>query len=276
MPLVSFLAFLLIILVIFDYLPKPQSRQTTQSQEAKSSGFGEKETQAKKDFTKLTDSYNQVLSDTQAEFGITYLDLETGEKASINGEKVFHAASTTKPIVAVYALKQVDEGKLSLEQKIGELPLSERIRLLVNISDNDSWEQLLKFFGISKIQNFSQSLGLLNTNHFKNTTTSGDLANFLVKIHRQPILSSKNKEFLLSLMQKTETEGRIPAGIANWKLVYHKAGSFNGEVHDIAIVNHPKNPFILAILSDGVNDLTGRPKILAQIARISWEFANKQ
>ncbi len=289
LPLIAFVAFLTVVVVIFDYFPKPRTRQTTQNQEAKSSGFGAiKETQVKKDFTKLIEVYNQNLSEYQVrpltperndggrvEFGITYLDLETGEKAQISGDASFHAASTTKPIVAVYALKQVGEGKLSLEQKIGDMPLFERLRLMINISDNNSWEELLKFFGILRIQKFSDSLGLSNTNQFKNTSTTNDLADFLAKLYQGEILSQKSREFLLDLMQKTETEDRIPAGIPAKKLVFHKAGTFEGEVHDIGIIAHPKNPFVLAILSNGLNDLSSRPKILAQIAKVSWDFAEE-
>lgn len=229
-----------------------------------------------KDFSKLIQSYNQILSETQTEFAVTFLDLKSSEKVSIAGEKSFHAASTTKTMVAVYALKQVDKGKMSLDQKIGDTPLFERLRLMTNISDNDSWEQLLKFFGITSIQKFTQSLDLANTNHFQNTSTTNDLAKFLALIYQQPVLSSENKEFLLNSMQNTEREDLIPAGIVAKKLVFHKAGSYQGEIHDTAIVVHPDSPFVLAILSNGQNDLDIRPKILAKLAKVSWEFASQQ
>lgn len=231
------------------------------------------EIQEKKDFSQLTQSYNQILATTQAEFGITFLDLKTGEKLFINGEKTFHAASTSKAIVGAYALKQVDEQKLSLDENISGLTLSERIRLMINISDNDSWEALLNYFGISTIQNFSRGLDLSATNHFDNTSTADDLAKFLEKIYKNEVLSQKNKNYLLAFMQNTEKEDRITAGIPSKNLVFHKGGTYNGEIHDIGIIAHPKNPFVLAILSDGKNDLDARPKILAGIAKASWEFA---
>lgn len=260
--------------IFFTFFPKMDTHLTrlinvsTQSANLKIS--------EKKDFSQLSQSYNQILSQTSADFSITFLDLKTGEKVSIAGEKTFHAASATKPVVAVYALKQIDEGKIDFNQKIGELPLPERLRLMINVSDNNSWEQLLKFFGISKLQNFSQGLGLTNTSLFKNTSTTEDLANFLVKIYRNEILSGESKESLLTWMQNTETEDRIPKGVENKKLVFHKAGSFAGGIHDIGIIAHDKNPFVLAILSDGMNDLDKRPKILAEIAKASWEFADSQ
>lgn len=228
----------------------------------------------RKDFSRLIQSYNQILAKTQGEFGVTFLDLTTGEKVGINNEKTFHVASTTKPILAAFALAQVDQGKLTLDDKVSGLPLSERIRLMINISDNDSWEALLNYFGIPAIQNFSRSLGLTSTNHFKNISTSDDLAKFLVRIYQGPILSEQNRQFLLKFMQNTEREDRISAGIPNKQLVFHKGGTFEGEIHDIGIIVHPANPFVLAILSDGQNDLDTRPAILAEIAKVSWEFAN--
>lgn len=236
---------------------------------------------SKKDFSKLRESYNQILSRTrlpdgqaQSEFSVTFLDLNSREKFSINGEKSFHAASTSKPIVAAYALTQVDYGKISLGKEIWGLPLSERIRLMINISDNDSWEALLNFFGIARVQGFSRSLGLSATSHVTNTSTTDDLSLFLLKIYQDSILSEDKKELLLRYMQNTEREDRIPAGIIQKKLVFHKSGTYGGEIHDIGIIEHPKNPFILAILSNGQNDLSRRPAILAEFAKVSWDFAD--
>ena len=246
-------------------LSSPQ-RQTTESAKQKSP--------AKKDFSKLAQSYDQILGKTQAQFAITFFDINSREKLSINGDKTFHVASTTKPIVAAYALKQVDDGKVKLDKQIGVWPLSEHLRLMLNISENQSWEVLINFFGLDNIQNFTRDIGLVKTDQFENTSTADDLAQFLEKIYQGSILSQSSKQFILNLMQNTETEDRIPAGISDKKIVFHKAGSFEGEIHDIGIVAHPTNPFILAILSDGINDLDTRPAVLAEIAKVSWEFVN--
>lgn len=259
-----------VIIVITSFQPKlPSSSEPKKPTESVKTKF-----QTTKDFSKLAESYNQILSKTQSEFGITFIDINSREKLSINGEKSFHAASTSKPIVAVYTLKQVDQEKISLSKEIDGLPLSERLRLMINVSDNASWESLLSFFGITQIQGFSRSLGLSNTDHFKNTSASDDLANFVLRLYQDSILSGDSKNFLFKYMQNTEKEDRIPAGVPQKKLVFHKAGSYNGEIHDIGIIEHPKNPFVLAILSQGQNDLDKRPQILAEITRASWDFAD--
>jgi len=53
-----------------------------------------------------------------AEVAVTIVNLGTGSQLSINGDRVYHAASTMKVPVLVDLLQQVDAGRLSLDQSM--------------------------------------------------------------------------------------------------------------------------------------------------------------
>jgi beta-lactamase class A len=53
-----------------------------------------------------------------AEVGIAVRDLSSGEALSINGDVVFHAASTMKVPVLIDLMREVDAGRLQLDQSI--------------------------------------------------------------------------------------------------------------------------------------------------------------
>jgi len=55
---------------------------------------------------------------TDAHFAYTFIDLQSGERLSFNGNRSFHSASTMKTPVMIEAYKQAASGKLSLDSEI--------------------------------------------------------------------------------------------------------------------------------------------------------------
>ncbi|QOJ29654.1 MAG: serine hydrolase [Ignavibacteriales bacterium] len=84
-------------------------------------------------------------------FALSYLNIsEPGDKLSVNGDTIFHAASTMKTPVMVQVMRDVSEGRLSLEDT---LLLKNEFKSIVDGSiyrmdiDEDSGEGLYKFLG---------------------------------------------------------------------------------------------------------------------------------
>ncbi|MGV3705175.1 MAG: serine hydrolase [Arcticibacter sp.] len=77
-------------------------------------------------FKRKTITSKQLRNTIQAEFGkypqaafaVAYLDVETGDKFTINERESFHAASTMKTPVLVETYKQAAEGKFSLDDSL--------------------------------------------------------------------------------------------------------------------------------------------------------------
>jgi hypothetical protein len=95
----------------------------------------------KNSIQKVIDIYPQL------NLGVSFIDLVRGERVDINGNKIFNGASTTKVLIACLLLSRVEAGKISLDQTVDDKTISEHLRLMINKSDNDSWESLMKFIG---------------------------------------------------------------------------------------------------------------------------------
>jgi len=86
----------------------------------------------------------------QAEVAVSFVDLETGRRLSINGDVVMHAASTMKVPVLLEALRRNDEGSLRLDERI---PVTNEFRSIADGSryalspDDDSDRDLYERIG---------------------------------------------------------------------------------------------------------------------------------
>jgi len=188
----------------------------------------------------------------------------------INEKQVFTAASLMKVLVAEYALSQVEQGTLALDQNIEGKTVEEHLRLMVNRSDNDSWYTLNDYFTYTKLQIYAKDRGLTGTNVYKNTITAVDMNKLLADLYRQRSLNKESSHWLLKLMQNTESEDRIPPAFPENTILYHKAGMWEGAWHDAAIIETPQQGTItLVILSQN------SPQAVDVIRKIAEEVAEE-
>lgn len=220
----------------------------------------------------LLQKISEIIQKEDAKFAIEVYELKTGKRYGVNQEEVYHAASVGKLIVAVYALNQVNLGKATLDQIVDGASLRERLRLMINQSDNGSWESLLSFFGYSAVHKFEQDLGLTKSNVNGNTSTAKDINDLLAKIYGRDLLNEEHRRLLLGFMQNTEREERIPQAVPKGVTLYHKAGTFGGETHDAGIVIHPKEPFAITIFSVAKYDTSAT---LREIVKVVYDFLSE-
>lgn len=74
--------------------------------------------QNKMDIQVLKQQIIEELSSQKGVFALNFYNVATGQTFSINGDSVFHAASTMKTPVMVEVFRQADAGKLSLRDSI--------------------------------------------------------------------------------------------------------------------------------------------------------------
>lgn len=115
--------------------------------------------------------------------GVSVKNLETGESADINGDSLFPTASTFKIPVLVEFYRQVERGKLSLDEKVilrheDKVPGSgvlkelssgmmityrDLVKLMMIVSDNTATDLVVREVGMGSINNTLQRLGLGKT-----------------------------------------------------------------------------------------------------------------
>ena len=181
-----------------------------------------------------------------------------------NAEKKLPMQSVFKYHIALAVLDLVDQGKLSLDQKVFikksellpntwspireknpegnfEMPISELIEYSVAMSDNVGCDVLLRLIGGPKVvHDFLISKGAKDTqivyneeimqsawkNQYENYTTMKSATKLLKDFYQGKILSEKSREFLLGVMYRTSTGlNKIVEQLPKYAKVAHKTGS---------------------------------------------------
>lgn len=191
----------------------------------------------------LDQKISSIIKDKKATVGVSVLGFENSFKYTKNAEKKLPMQSVFKFHIAAAILDFVDQGKLSLDQKIlltkdnlmqntwsplrdkypngfVEVPLSEILELTVAQSDNSGCDILLGLLGGPKtVQNFFDSKNVKNFQiisgeaemhkdwnaQYENYTTMNSAVDVLKKFYDGKLLSEKSTEYLMKVMLSTST-----------------------------------------------------------------------
>lgn len=256
---------------------------------------------------------SQYTKDTHAvRISVYYRDIETKRWYGVNENDYFTPSSLLKLPLAItyFKLAEIDPNILSLEfdYKTGDSlnvyahfksapPLvagtpyridSMIERMLVH-SDNDVVPTLVQYVDKGFYNKVLVDLGV----NVPPAAYGGIHSDFLsVKVYAAILRTLYNASYLnpdqsekiLALLtQSTFTEGLV-AGVPRGTVVAHKFGEgvemdpatmkvTTRELHDCGIIYHPKNPYILCIMTEGQN-FDELKDIIADISRIVWENSN--
>lgn len=187
----------------------------------------------------------------QGTVGLAVVHIESEKTISINGNAQLPLYSVFKLPLAIAVLKEVEENRLRLDQKIhvtpAEIvpgtpgntalwlkPIDVTIEWLIEVSisrsDNTSSEKLLQVTGGPlKVTERMRSLGFQNldihstvaeyvkSRRKPNTGSAEDLAKLLAQLHQGKILQPANTNLLIGFMERATTglrrlRGNLPAG----------------------------------------------------------------
>lgn len=239
----------------------------------------------------LKNTVQEMITPLRGVYAVYFQSLGTNDSFSINGKEVLTAASLIKlPVMltlyreadagkidldAVYSLRESDKrgGAGSLQYKPAgfQITYREMTELMGKQSDNTAHAAVVNLLGEEKIQATIDALGMKSTSFDNNETTAEDICLFFERLYRGRVVTEKSKEEILSFLTDTIWEQRIPAGIPKGIKISHKIGTELKVVSDAGIV-FSDNPFILVILSEGVNEIeAGKalPELTAKIYELS-------
>ena len=223
------------------------------------------------DFSKMKSVVGEIVSENAGDFGIAFKDLTTDKSWEINGDKIFTAASTMKVLSVSGLYNAIERDLVSLDKRVGGVALQEHARLALEVSDNNSWETINTVVGYKNLQNFALGLRLTNINVFDNTIDAVDFRNLLEKLYSGQLLNNENTNEVLSYMDHTETENRIPAGVDGAEIIYHKTGTLDALTHDGGIIRSGKGDYILTVYTENLlGNVDARSAVIAQISNAVW------
>lgn len=211
--------------------------------------------------TELRQKIEQIILTKKADVGISILNLENGDTLSFNGNKHYPMISVFKFHIALTVLNKVDNGELSLNQKLfikksellentwspfrekypnGDVTISlkEALKWTISVSDNNLCDILIRLVGGVKIvDNFINNSDFIIKNdeegmhqnwdaQFLNTTTPNFSNQLLKKTLEKKILSKKSTKFLYQTMVSTSVgKNRIKGKLPTKTEVAHRTGS---------------------------------------------------
>jgi beta-lactamase class A len=206
------------------------------------------------------------------DIGVAIQDLNSRQSYHYGLSDPFIAASISKILTAVYYLNQTETGKFSLSQDIGGYSAEYEIQQMIEQSDNGAWTNLNGLLTHDGLENYAAKIGLSNYDPDQNTLTVDDISLLLGKLYKNQLLNSADTQLLLSYMHNANEDDYIVASIPSGVKVYHKAGWLADRVHDAAIIDNGKHPYVLVIFTkddSGTYDSTAGHQIFNSITTAS-------
>lgn len=243
--------------------------------------------------------------------GVAVIHVETGQSVSVEGAKRLPLFSVFKLPLAVAVLKDVEENRLRLDQKVRVTPaeaapgsqansdlwrkpsertVAELLELSVSRSDNTSSDKLLQLVGGPEaVTRRMRALNLQNIDirypvrEFAakggkpNTGTASDLAQLLALMKKGEVLQPPQLTVLIGFMERATTglrrlRGDLPAGTP----VADKTGT--GEAgavtNDVGIITLPggRGHLAMAVLISGSKlPARAQEKLIAELALAAYE-----
>jgi beta-lactamase class A len=193
--------------------------------------------------------YSAIGSDNDMDIGVAIEDLNNGKTYRYGQTQPFIAASVAKLITANLYLHDVETGKYKLSRQLSYNTAGSELRQMIEQSDNQAWEDFNSLLTHKSLKDYAASIGLTNYDPAQNTLTDSDIALLLGKFYRGELLNQADTDLLLSYMQSANETNYIVAYIPAGINVYHKAGWLDDRVHDAAIVDNGKQPYVLVIFT---------------------------
>lgn len=212
---------------------------------------------------------NQIKAHPNIKPTIFVWEYTTGRYVSLNGEQSIPTASIIKIPVLYELFRQIDQGLISLDEKMTLLPhfvtggsgylqykpvnltslsIAQLAALMIQTSDNTATNMLLSRIGGMDQLNRSLNLwGLKNTTMKNwlpdltgtNRSTAKDMATLLYNIDNTNLLSLRSRTQIIGIMSKVRNTSLIKAGLPDGAQFFHKTGDIGEMLGDAGIVQMP-------------------------------------
>jgi beta-lactamase class A len=209
----------------------------------------------------------------QAEAGLLSLD----EPLTIRNQ--FRSIVDGSP----FQLSVGDDSDAEVYKRIGKtLTLRQLCEAMITISSNFAANLLIERIGVENIKATVARLGAGGMHVLRgvedqkafdrglnNSTTAAALGTLMLKIASGQAVSPKADAEMVAILKRQKFNDGIPAGLPAGTAVAHKTGTITAIHHDAAIVYGP-HPYVLVILTRGIQDQKASAALMADISREVW------
>lgn len=243
-------------------------------------------------YQQLKEILTNTAADIEGEIGITYLDLSTNSKISVNGSQEFVGASTTKVPLVMLISDQVVAGNLqwaqsltyqendfetgtgSIQNDIQEkYSIAQLAEVAITNSDNIAKNMLYDALGGSEAginQWYQTYLG--KSGNSENLISSDDAATILAYLYQNQSTNA-GYQTLIKNMTNTIYDDRLVTDTTSGK-VAHKIGSNESYQHDIGIFFND-HPYILTIYTN-TDDIDAARDLISSLSDTVWNLTESE
>ena len=183
---------------------------------------------------------------------------------------------------SAFRLDRADDSETGLYERVGEpVPVRDLARLMIVRSSNVATNLLIDQMGAAAVDRTVRDLGVTGVRVLRgvedgpafaaglnNAVTAAGLASLLERIADGSAAPTAACEAMVEILAAQAFNEGIPAGLPPGTRVAHKTGSIASLYHDAGVV-YPAGgrPYVLAVLTEGLNEATAAPALVAAIAR---------
>jgi beta-lactamase class A len=221
----------------------------------------------------------------QGEYGVYFYDLTTGQEFGINDDDQFTSASCEKIPINLYLDQRIQSGAVNLQatltytqaddedgtgsiqyQPVGtQYTIDELSKLSITQSDNVAANMLIGYLGMTNIKNYMRQVGGQVVVDDQNVSCPSDMGLYLKLAYHLYESGSPLGSELMSNLENTDFNDRLPALLPQSVKVAHKIGSELHVINDAGIV-YANHPYILVVMSKNINDAEA-PAVIANISK---------
>ena len=223
-------------------------------------------------------------------YGVSVLELGSGNSFGINQDQWFQAASTFKVPLLADVFQQIQQGKIDpgavetytpadYESGTGSIQytdygsqwtVAQLYQKMMNQSDNVAKNIFIRMLGLDQISNFITSNGSV-FDVVNNRTTPASMTNMLRLMYENRIVNPQLTDQMFNLMTGTYNEQELPRFLTGVR-VAHKTGAWTNSVSDVGIVFLPGKPYIISVYSDANPEPDQAETTIAQISQAVYDF----
>lgn len=233
------------------------------------------------------------VSRQSGKYGVTFIDLATGESFGVNDKEEYIAASTTKLPMVLLLYVKMEEGEVDpdtlLEYKPSHLEYGtgiiqnspygtkytvlETAELAIRKSDNCGINMIIELLGIENIRQYMVDLGGVVYYDKRHRSCPHDVALAAQELYRRYVNNPEAYEKLITDLENTDWHDRIDALLPDDVRVAHKIGNQTRTANDVGIV-FASHPYVLSVMTADVDFGTACRKI-AELSRMIYDFVEE-
>ncbi len=249
---------------------------------------------ARGDIDTLKQKVSAMIGTFPGTYGVTFVNLATGERFGINDTQQYIAASTSKFPMNVLLWKRIAAGEIDPEMKLSylqedfesgtgiiqrdpfgtEYSVRTTSKYSVIPSDNCGINMIIRLLDIEDIRQYLRDLGGVVEYDKRHRSCPADMANVAVDLYKfyyeNPAVAGELIDFLENTDWNERINGQLPPEVK----VAHKIGNQTRTANDVGIV-FAGQPYVLSVMTADV-DFDAACRNIAKLSKMIYDYLEAQ